>query len=139
KRSVRKETVHEYYAQFDAHRNRLGATLAGTVHSGVYYAKARGYSSALGAALLPDAMPQTLYDNLLAAARKNLLVVHRYYDVRRRKMKLKDIHHYDTYVPILSDLEKKHTWSQAVKVVVESLEPLGDEYCGILEKGLSGR
>ena len=32
-------------------------------------------------------------------------------------MKLKDIHHYDTYVPILSDLDKRHTWDQAVKVV----------------------
>jgi oligoendopeptidase F len=54
-------------------------------------------------------------------------------------MKLKDIHHYDTYVPILSNLDKKHTWAQAVKVIIESLAPLGSEYCKVLEKGLSGR
>ena len=33
--------------------------------------------------------------------RSNLPAVHRYYDLRRRKMRLKDIHHYDTYVPIV--------------------------------------
>ena len=71
-------------------------------------------------------MPQSVYDNLIAAVRKHLPAVHHYYDVRRRKMKLKDIHHYDTYVPILSDLEVKRTWNQAVKLVIESLAPLGE-------------
>ena len=52
-------------------------------------------------------------------------------------MGLKDIHHYDTYVPILSDLEKRHTWDQAVSVVIDSLAPLGDEYCRELQRGLT--
>ncbi len=54
-------------------------------------------------------------------------------------MKLRDIHHYDTYVPILSELDTRHTWKQAVDVVVESLEPLGNEYCRVLDDGLAGR
>jgi oligoendopeptidase F len=54
-------------------------------------------------------------------------------------MKLRDIHHYDTYVPILSELQVKHTWAKAVGHVVESLAPLGDEYCTTLAAGLSGR
>ena len=53
-------------------------------------------------------------------------------------MKLPDIHHYDTYVPILTDLDKRTTWEQAVKVVTRSLEPLGDEYCRTLHDGLTG-
>jgi oligoendopeptidase F len=53
-------------------------------------------------------------------------------------MDLKKIHHYDTYVPILSDLEKRHTWDQAVKAVVKALEPLGEEYCREMETGLTG-
>jgi oligoendopeptidase F len=54
-------------------------------------------------------------------------------------MRLRDVHHYDTYVPILSELDTKHTWNQAVKQVVAALEPLGDEYCATLERGLAGR
>ena len=109
-RSVRKTAFHQYYEQFKAHENTLAATLAGSIHKDVYYAKVRGFKTSLEAALFPDNVPQSVYDNLIAAVRKHLPAVHRYYDVRRRKMKLKDIHHYDTYVPILSDLEIKRTW-----------------------------
>ena len=28
-------------------------------------------------------------------------------------MGLDEIHHYDTYVPILSDIEVEHTWEEA--------------------------
>jgi oligoendopeptidase F len=68
---------------------------------------------------------------------RHLPALYRYYELRRRKMRIPDVHHYDTYVPILSDLDTKHTWGQAVKLVVESLEPLGSEYCGVLERGLN--
>jgi oligoendopeptidase F len=52
-------------------------------------------------------------------------------------MKLKDIHQYDTYVPILADLQKKHNWSQAVSLIMDALQPLGKDYCGELERGLT--
>ena len=105
----------------------------------VYYAQVRGYKTSLESALFPDNVPQSVYDNLIAAVRKNLPAVHRYYDVRRRKMQLNDIHHYDTYIPILSDLEKRHTWQQAVDVIIAALAPLGTEYCTTLKQGLTGR
>ncbi|HVU90086.1 MAG TPA: oligoendopeptidase F [Pirellulales bacterium] len=139
KRSVREAAFRQYYQQFAAHENTLSATLAGSVQRDIYYARARGYESALAAALFPDRVPMAVYDNLIAAVRKNLPGLHEYYDLRRRKMKLKDIHHYDTYVPILSERQSRHSWDEAVNVVVESLAPLGDHYCGVLEQGLSGR
>jgi oligoendopeptidase F len=138
-RNVRKAAFQQYYQQFSGHENTLAATLSGSIQKDVYYARARGYDGALAAALYPDNVPLTVYDNLIASVRRNLPAVHRYYDLRRRKMKLKDIHHYDTYVPILSELESRHTWNQAVKLVVSAIEPLGDEYCSTLEKGLTGR
>lgn len=139
KRSVRKAAFHQYYEVFQSHENTLAATLSGSVHADVYYAKARGYKSALDAALFPDNVPSTVYDNLIAAVRKHLPAVHQYFDLRRRKMKLSDIHHYDTYVPILADQQHKHTWDEAVNVVLESLTPLGNDYCQVLCKGLRGR
>jgi len=136
-RNVRKAAFHQYYEQFTGHENTLAATLTGSIQKDVYYAKVRGFKSALDGALFPDNVPIKLYDNLIAAVRKHLPAVHRYYDVRRRKMKLRDIHQYDTYVPILSDLEIKRTWQQAVDLVIDALAPLGEEYCSTLRKGLT--
>lgn len=139
KRSVRKAAFHQYYQTFQDHENTLAATLGGSIHTDVYYAKARGYSSALEAALFPDNVPTSVYENLIASVRKHLPSVHQYFDMRKRKMKLQEIHHYDTYVPILADKQQTHSWDQAVSTIMESLQPLGSEYCSVLEKGLSGR
>jgi oligoendopeptidase F len=139
KRSVRKAAFHQYYQQFSGHENTLAATLNGSIQKDVYYAKVRGYKSALTAALFPDNVPQKVYDNLIASVRKALPAVHRFYELRKRKMRLKSIHHYDTYVPILSDIETHYTWKQAVDAVIDSLAPLGENYCSALKQGLIGR
>ena len=136
-RKVRKEAFHAYYAQYAAHRNSMAAALNGSVQRDVYYARARNYPSALESALFDDRVPVSVYDNLIESVHRNLPAVYRYLDVRRRKMKLRDIHQYDTYVPILSDLDKRHTWDQAVKTVTQSLEPLGDAYIRELVHGLT--
>src|SRR4051812_9343074 len=96
-RKVRKESFHKYYAQYEAHKNTIAAALDGSVKRDVYYAKARGYKSALEAALFPDNVPPSVYDNLIESVHRNLPALHRYYALRRRAMKLKDgIHQYDT-------------------------------------------
>ena len=138
-REVRKAAFHQYYEQFSAHENTLAATLAGSIHSDVYYARARRYESSLAGALFPDNVPQSVYDSLITSVRNNLPAVHSYLDMRRRKMGLDDIHHYDTYVPILADLEQNREWNEAVETVVASLQPLGTEYCDALRNGLAGR
>ncbi len=137
KRAVRKEAFEKYYAQYEAHKNSIAAALNGSVQRDVYYAKARGYESALKSALFHDNVPVTVYDNLIDSVHRNLPSLYRYYELRRRKMKIPDIHTYDTYVPVLADLEKRNSWDQGVKAVVDALAPLGSEYCTELKRGMT--
>lgn len=138
-RGVRKKAFEQFYEQFQGHENSLAASLHGSVQKDVYYARARGYDSCLQSALYGDDVPLSVYDNLIATVRAHLPAVHEFYDLRRRKMDLDEIHHYDTYVPILSDIEKHHEWDAAVEVLIDSLHPLGSEYCSVLKEGLTGR
>jgi len=138
-RDVRRNAFMQYYKQFSDHENTLAATLIGSIHRDVYYAKARNYNSSLESSLFPDNVPTDVYDSLIASVRDSLPAVHHYFDVRRRKMELADLHHYDTYVPILSGVKKHHTWDQAVDVILTALQPLGAEYVGVLSEGLRGR
>jgi len=139
KRSRRKKAFCQYFQQYADHQHALAASLNGSMQCDIYYARARKHDSAIQAALFPDRVPAAVYDNLIDSVHRNLPALYRYYDVRRRKMRLKEIHHYDTYVPILADLQRRRTWSQAVDVVLAALAPLGGKYCGVLEKGLRGR
>ena len=136
KRAVRKQSFHQYHKVYAEHENTLAATLRGSIQRDVYYARARNFPSAREASLFNDNVPVAVYDNLIEAVHSKLPAVHRYLDVRRRKMKLKEIHQYDTYVPVLSELNVRTTWNKAVKQVVEALKPLGDDYCRVLADGM---
>ena len=138
-RGVRRTAFAQFYDQFAGHQHALAAMLAGSVHKDVYYARARGYASCREAAVFADNVPIAVYDRLIEAVRRHLPAVHRYYDLRRRKMRLRRLHAYDTYVPILSEIPQRHRWDEAVETVVESLAPLGEEYTAALAGGLRGR
>jgi oligoendopeptidase F len=136
---VRRTTFHQFYDQYRAHANTLAATLSGSNERDVYAARVRNYPSAVEAALFADNVPLAVYDQLIAAVRDHLPAVHRYYDLRKRVLGLEAIHHYDCYVPLVPELEQRHSWEEAVDVVIESLRPLGADYCTQLEQGLRGR
>lgn len=136
-RRVRQEAFHTYYRQYDAHKNTIAAAYNASVQRDVYYAKVRNYPSAREAALFHDNVPLAVYDSLIASVHKHLPALYRYYALRRRAMKLKEIHQYDTYVPILADIESRYTWDQAVRLVIDALAPLGSDYVRTLERGLT--
>jgi oligoendopeptidase F len=136
---VRKTAFHQFYAQYEAHSNTLAAALSGSVERDVYSARVRGYPSAVESALFQDNVPIAVYDQLIAAVRDHLPAVHRYYKLRQRVLGLTEIHHYDCYVPLVPELEQRHTWDEAVDVIVTALQPLGSEYCTRMERGLRGR
>lgn len=137
--AVRKQAFHQYYDVFEAHDHTLAATLSGSMERDVFSAKVRHYPSAIEAALFNDNVPLSVYDSLIEAVHRHLPALHRYYALRKRVLGLDEIHHYDTYVPLVTDLEKRHTWDEAVGIIIEALQPLGDEYCSRLEQGLRGR
>ncbi len=139
KRSVRRTAFNKFYAQYEAHENTIGATLDSSILHDVYQARVRKFPSTLEASLFQDNVPPSVYDRLIEAVHANLVNVYRYFELRRRALKLKEIHFYDTYAPIVPIKRIVTPYAKAVKTVCEALKPLGDEYCSALEGGLSAR
>ncbi len=138
KRSVRKEAFHTFYKSYDDHANTIAATLTGSVLQDVYYARARSYPSARDGSIFHDNIPVAVYDSLIKAVHDNLKTVYRYFDVRKKALKLKDLHAYDTYAPIVEQGRVNIPWDKAVKTLCEALEPLGSGYVNVLRAGLNG-
>jgi oligoendopeptidase F len=105
----------------------------------VFQAHARHYSSALEAALFPDDVPVAVYDGLVASVRNNLDPLFRYFGLRRRALGLGELHHYDTYVPLVPEIETRFTFDRAAEMVLAAVAPLGKEYVDTLREGLRGR
>ena len=134
--AVRKAAFHQFYKEFSEHRFTLASSLANSVRADVFYARARNYASAREAALFADDVPTTIYDNLISTVRGNLDALFRYFELRRRVLKLEEIHHYDTYVTMVGNVKTNVCWNEAVERVMASLTPLGTEYTDTLRHGL---
>lgn len=136
---IRKQAFHQFYSQFKEHAYTLASTFSHSVRADVFQARARNYSSALGNALFYDDVPVSVYDNLISTVHNNLDPLFRYYELRRRVLGLKEIHHYDTYVPLVANLEVHTSFDEAIEKVLAALKPLGDEYVKTLGAGLRNR
>ena len=62
--------------------------------------------------------------------------MHRYMELRKKALKVKELHMYDIYTPLVSDPFKDISWTDAKKMMFESLAPLGEEYISEVKKGL---
>jgi len=136
---LRRRAFHQFYAEFQDHQYTLAASLAYSVKADIFRARARNYSSALEAALFPDDVPISVYGGLIASVRANLKPLFRYFELRRRVLGLAELHHYDTYVPLVPEVETRVTFDRAVEHVLDALAPLGKEYVDVLAEGLRGR
>jgi oligoendopeptidase F len=137
--ALRKRAFCQFYDEFQDHQYTLATSLAYSVKAGVFRARARNYSSALESALFPDDVPVEVYDGLIASVRANLKPLFRYFDLRRRVLGLSELHHYDTYVPLVAGIETHISFNEAVEKVIAALQPLGKEYVYVLAEGLRGR
>src|SRR5260370_17984016 len=136
---VGKRAFHQFYAEFRDHQYTLAASLGYSVKADVFHARARHYPSALEAALFPDDVPVAVYDGLIQSVRANLKPLFRYFDFRRRALGLGELHHYDTYVPLVTEIQTRFTFDEAVEMVLDALAPLGKEYVQVLAEGLRSR
>jgi oligoendopeptidase F len=137
--AVRKNAFHQFYDEFKDHKYTLAASLANSIKADVFLARARGYSSAREAALFHDDVPVAVYDNLISTVREYLPPLHRYYELRKRVLKLPEIHQYDTYVPIVANIDTKVSFEEAIEHVLAALKPLGSDYCAGLAEGFKNR
>jgi len=137
-RSIRRRAFEQYYATYDGHRHTLAAALAASAKKDVFYARARNHDNCRSAALFPDHMPAAVYDNLVSTVRDNRAPLFEYLAFRRQLMELEDLHIYDTYAPLVDDVDFSMSFEEAVDVCAEALAPLGADYVDTLQQGLLG-
>jgi oligoendopeptidase F len=76
---------------------------------------------------------------LIDAVHKGVPVLLRYYELRRRVLGVDELHAYDTYVPLVPEIDTVINFDTAIEKVTASFAPLGREYVDVLSAGLCGR
>lgn len=136
-RKVRERTYRKFYGVFDSHKQTLASLYDTSVKQDLFRAKVRSYPDSLSMFLFPDNVETSVYDNLINAVHEALPQLHRYYALRRKLLGLKELAHYDVYVPLVEGVTVRHSYEEAVDVICEALAPLGDSYVATLKNGLT--
>jgi len=135
-RKVREEVYKKFYGKYEEHQNTIAALYAGSVNQDVFTMRSRGYKSSLEHALYGNKVPQSVYHNLIECVHKNLPALHAYYSLRKKIMGVRELHHYDVYVPLVKTVETKTSYEESVEICRAALAPLGKEYTDRLCDGL---
>ena len=135
-RDIRQKAFFQYYQAYQNHKHTLAATLAHAIKKDHFYARVRNFENCRVAALFGDNVPETVYDNLIQTVKGRLAPLFKYLNFRQKVLGLKELHFYDTYVPIIEDVDFRMPYDEAVEIGIKALAPLGQEYGQILQKGL---
>ena len=139
-RNTRKAAYEGIVGTYSQYRNTAAAMLNGIVQSHIFNVKARGYDGCLHAALDGGNIPVEVYNTLIKTVNDNLPLLHRYQSLRKRALKLEDgVRAYDLFAPLVVGESFEVTYEKAVDTIDASLEPLGQEYLDIMEKGFASR
>lgn len=138
-REVRRQAFQALYSTYGRYLNTFATLYASSVKKDVFYAKVRGYHSALEEALDSTNIPVSVYDNLVATVHKNLPTLHRYIDIRKRALGVDQLHMYDLYVPLVAEAQNAIPYQEAVETVKAGLGVMGKEYAQILNQGINSR
>lgn len=137
-REVRRGAYQALYATYEQFQHTYAKTLQTNVKVQNYRAKVRNYKSARHAALAANFVPESVYDNLVAAVRKHLPLLHRYLELRSKILGISDLKMYDVYTP-LSSVEYSFTYQEALKKAEDALAVLGEDYLSRVKRAFSER
>ena len=138
-RSVRKAAFESLYKTYEAHKNTSAAILSAQMKQLNFFSKMRKYDSPLHAALDSSNVNPQVYYNLIETVHENMDYMYRYVRLRKKLLKVDELHMYDLYAPMISDAEREIPFEETKANIRKALSVLGDDYTALLEEGFKNR
>ena len=138
-RDDRQKVMSAFFGALGQYGGTFGSTLNGQVQANEFYAHARKYDSALEAALDGPAIPMSVYSHLVDGVNQALPTFQRYLQLRKRMMKLNELHYYDLYAPLVGSVDLTYTPEESEKHVLAALAPLGADYVAAVKRAFNER
>ena len=128
---MRKKAFESMFGAYKDYINTLATNYAGNVKKNWFFAKIRGFNTALDYSMYGENVPSTCYKQLLQAVDKGTTSLHKYIALRKRILGI-DLNMYDLHMPIIKEQNLALPYNEAVDTVKEALKVMGKEYSDIL-------
>lgn len=138
-RADREKVMSGFFTALGAFSRTFGTTMDGEVQKVRFQMKARKYGTALETALDGPNIPTAVYTRLIDGVNRNLPAFHRYLNLRKRMMGLKELHYYDLYAPLVGSVDLKYTPEEAQGHILAAVAPLGEDYQSTIRRAFNER
>ena len=138
-RNIRKKAFNILFKTYSKYSHTFADTYRFNVEMHSKIALIKNFKSSIEASLYNDNIDISIYDNLIKTVRKNLDVLYDYYDLKKEVLGLLNMHLYDIYASMVPEVDKKYSFEDAKKTVLDGLKVLGDDYQKKLNKAFDNR
>lgn len=138
-RVLRKNAFRQINGKHGEFINFLANNYINDVKEDCIFAKIRKYKSALSASIYNEEADEKVYRLLVEKVRENVGLLQRYFEVKRRMLKLDQFAIYDTFAPVVEEIDKTYTYDEAIELIKEAVAVLGDEYVSLIDRAKNER
>lgn len=117
------------YSWYDEHKNTYGEIYNSVLQDQLAIQKSRGYESILEEHLFNNAIPTSVFHNLIdvASSEKGSAPLKKYYELRRKYLGLEKHRSYDRFLQ-LAKSNKKYTYEEAKDLFFASLKDFPEDF-----------
>ena len=137
---VRRKAYDAFVKTLTQYKNTYAATYATEVKKQVVEARLRKYGSVTDMLLHDQQVTKEMYHNQLDTIQQELAPhMRKFAKLKQRVLGLEKMHFSDLKAPLDSKFNPEISYEEASKLVLESLQVMGEEYMEIMERGLNDR
>ena len=133
-REVRKNAFEAMYNYYKSLKNTLAASYVGEIKENAFCTNVKKYNSTIERSLFNDNIDISVYKTLIDSIHKNMHLIYDYMGIRKKLLKLEELHMYDIYVDLVENKDAKIPFEKGKEILFEALKPLGDKYLNDLKK-----
>lgn len=138
-RDDRQKVMQAFFTVLGSYRATFGSMMNSSVQTATFYARARNYNSALQASLDGPNIPVSVYARLIEGVHRNLAAFHRYLNLRKRMLRVPELHYYDLYAPLVASVNTRYPVEEAQQNILQALALLGKEYAAGAKRSFTER
>lgn len=138
-RTLRMNAFKRMNGKYGEYINFLTSNYATDVKETCTFAKLRKHKSALAAKIFNEEASEKTYNMLIKKVREHIDIVEKFYEIKRRALKLDKIAIYDSFASICPNLDLKFTYDEAIELVKKAVAPMGQEYVDLIQRAKDER
>ncbi|ASK60847.1 oligoendopeptidase F [Virgibacillus phasianinus] len=137
---VRRQAYDSFIATLNRYKNTFAATYATEVSKQVTMSRLRSYSSVTEMLLHPQQVTEDMYHNQLDIIQEELAPhMRKFARLKQKELGLTELRFCDLKAPLDPNFNPETTYEEATSTIMDALQIMGEEYSGIIEKGVTDR